>query len=281
MRAAIFAAYAAGLAIIQLPIVRALYDFSRQDETASHLILIPFVSIVLAYRDRQSIFADVRFSWVAGLSLVAAGAGILEMANGAVANSPDRLTIAIAALVVLWCGGFVACFGWPSARAALFPLLFLVAMIPIPTAVLEGAVSVLRTASTDATSALFALTGTPYHQEGFVFTLPTVVIEVAEECSGIRSSIALVITALVAGHMFLDRGWKMAALVAVALPLAVLKNGIRIVTLTLLAMHVDPEYLTGQLHHEGGVVFFGLSLLMLAPLVALLRRGQRPLEKAA
>jgi len=52
-----------------------------------------------------------------------------------------------------------------------------------------------------------------------------------------------------------------------------LKNGIRIVTLTLLAVHVDPSFLTGQLHHDGGVVFFALALVMLAPVVVLLDKG--------
>jgi exosortase/archaeosortase family protein len=61
-------------------------------------------------------------------------------------------------------------------------------------------------------------------------------------------------------------------MVLAILPLAVLKNGIRIVTLTLLAIHVDPGFLSGQLHHEGGIVFFLLSLAMLAPLLFILRR---------
>ena len=65
----------------------------------------------------------------------------------------------------------------------------------------------------------------PYYREGFVFSLPNVAIEVADECSGIRSSIALVLTALLAGHMSLVTGWKKVVLVAVALPLTILKNG--------------------------------------------------------
>ena len=101
-------------------------------------------------------------------------------------------------------------------RAALFPLLFLAFMVPIPSMLLDGLIFLLRSGSADAVAGLFSLTGTLYYREGFVFTLPSVVIEVAEECSGIRSSIALVLTALLAGHMWLDSGWKKAVLVAVA-----------------------------------------------------------------
>ena len=58
------------------------------------------------------------------------------------------------------------------------------------------------------------------------------------------------------------------------LPLAIIKNGIRIVSLSLLAEHVDAGYLTGQLHHEGGIVFFLLTLGILAPFFILLQRSE-------
>ena len=57
-------------------------------------------------------------------------------------------------------------------------------------------------------------------------------------------------------------------------PLAVVKNGIRITTLTLLSVYVDPGFLTGRLHHEGGFVFFFLALAILAPVLLLLQRSE-------
>jgi exosortase/archaeosortase family protein len=53
--------------------------------------------------------------------------------------------------------------------------------------------------------------------------------------------------------------------------MAILKNAIRIVSLTLLSVHVDPGFLTGQLHHEGGIVFFALALALTFPILVLLR----------
>jgi exosortase len=111
-------------------------------------------------------------------------------------------------------------------------------------------------------------------REGFVFHLPRFNIEVAEECSGIRSSMALLILALLVAHFRLRSFWKKALFMACGLFLMILKNGIRIVSLTVLAMHVDPSFLYGKLHHQGGVVFFLLSLLLLAPLLWLLQRGE-------
>ena len=51
----------------------------------------------------------------------------------------------------------------------------------------------------------------------------------------------------------------------------IVKNGIRIVTLTLLAIYVDPSFLYGRLHREGGIVFFLIGLLLLLPVYLLLQ----------
>ena len=90
---------------------------------------------------------------------------------------------------------------------------------------------------------LFPFTGVPVLRDGVVFHLPGLSIEVAPECSGIRSSMALVITCVLAGHMFLKTTWKKAVLVLAVLPVTMLKNGIRIVTLSVLAVYVDRGFL--------------------------------------
>ena len=60
-------------------------------------------------------------------------------------------------------------------------------------------------------------------------------------------------------------------LIVATLPIAILKNAIRIVSLSLLAANVDQGFLTGQLHHEGGFVFFLLALAIVFPLLSYLR----------
>lgn len=273
-RTAAFTVYCVAVALIHVQALQALYDYSMQNVTASHVMLVPFVSLALVYQSRRAIFASVTTEWTAGLPVLLLGLGLFAAARlyGPSVSPATGLALAVGALVVLWVGGFALVYGPQALRAASFPLLFLGFTVPIPDALLDGLILVLQTGSADAVGGLFALTGTPYFREGFIFALPTVAIEIAEECSGIRSSIALVLTSLLAGQMWLDAGWKKAALLAITLPLTILKNGIRIVTLTLLAIHVDPDFLTGQLHHDGGIVFFLLTLAMLAPFLALLRR---------
>src|SRR3989441_5536758 len=115
----------------------------------------------------------------------------------------DPLSIAIFSVVVIWVGGFVLCCGLRAFRKGLFPVLFLFLMVPIPDSLLSQVIFWLQSGSAEVSHALFELLGVPVLQEGFIFSLPGINIEVAKECSGIPSSLALFITSLLAGHLFL------------------------------------------------------------------------------
>jgi exosortase/archaeosortase family protein len=116
------------------------------------------------------------------------------------------------------------------------------------------------------------------------FELPGVAIEVAKECSGIRSTLALLITSIMAGYLFLESGWNRIILVLSIFPLTILKNAFRIITLSLLAVYMDKSWLTGSfLHQSGGIFFFLLALAILFPVFLLLRKTEKKptSEKAA
>src|SRR5256885_10001871 len=87
---------------------------------------------------------------------------------------------------------------------------------------------------------------------------------------------SLFILALPAAHYGLRSLWKKLFFLTCACFMMILKNGVRIVTLTLLAMYVDPSFLFGTLHRDGGIFFFLLGLLLLLPVFLLLQRGESP-----
>ena len=161
-----------------------------------------------------------------------------------------------AAMLVLGLGGFLLFYGGAAFRAGMFPLMFLVLIIPIPERILEGFMRLLQHGSSDVVSVLFTLTGTQAHRESdTIFALPKVTIEVAESCSGIRSTLMMLIITLLAAHMCLRSNWRKISLLIAVIPISLFKNAVRIVTLTLLAVHFDMGFLTGSLHNRGGVLF--------------------------
>ena len=257
-------------------VLSALVHYSIQDDSSSHTILIPFVSAVLLYLERRRIFSAAKASLGCGVGIMLAGAAlywVVGRSESAVAGS-GQFSLAVFAVILMWWGGFVCCYGSMATREALFPLLFLFLTVPFPQALLDRVIYALQSGSTEIAYLVFQATGTPVLKHGFMLAVPGVTIEVAKECSSIRSSIALFITCLLAAHLYLRTSWKMALLVLVSLPLSILKNGVRIATLTLLSVYVTPDFLTGKLHRDGGFAFFAFALLLLWPVLWLLWRSE-------
>lgn len=163
-------------------------------------------------------------------------------------------------------------YGAKAFRAGAFPLLFLLLMVPLPDPVLEAAIAGLRNGSAIITCWLFDLAHIPYARHGAVLVLPRIDIYIAEECSGIRSSMVLLLSALVLGHLYLRTFWGKLLLTLAVLPVTVAKNGLRIFVLSSLGMYVDPSFLSGRLHHDGGFIFFGLAFAGLLLTIWVLQR---------
>jgi len=266
----------AALALVFQPL-QDLMDSTKRSDYYSHIILIPWVTGYLIYSKKKDLLGNPSPCYSMGGILVLLGLAlyVLGFLGAKGLNFNDQVAFLVFSAIVFWVGGFLLLYGLDALRRNPFPFLFLVFMIPIPNVLLSKIIYALQSASTEVSEALFFLIGVPYQREGFVFHLPGVSIEVAEVCSGIRSSLALFITSILAGHFFLDRFWKKAVLAVVVFPVTVFKNGIRIMTLSLLGAYVDPRFLTGGfLHKSGGFLFFipALGLLGLA-LWALRRQG--------
>jgi len=249
----------------------ALLQYSLGNDDASHILLIPLVSGWLLYLDRQKIFTSPSADFLVSAILLLPGIALVLGSLDHASASPSMCALG---LVLLWISGFALCFGRAALKAAQFPLLFLLLFIPLPDFFLNKIVYFLQRGSAEISALLFGLTGLPVLREGFVFRLPRFSIEVARECSGIRSSIALLVLAILVGHFFLRKLWKQSVFVLAGIVVMIVKNGIRIVTLTLLANYVDPGFLFGSLHRQGGVVFFMIGLLLLVPVFWLLQRNE-------
>jgi len=161
-------------------------------------------------------------------------------------------------------------------RQSLFPLLFLLLLVPLPDMLLDKVIHLLQYGSTRVTQALFILSGIPVAREGFILFLPKIDIEVAAECSGIRSSMMLFLTTLVLGHLFLRGAWRQVGLFLSVFAITIFKNALRIFTLSTLAMYVDPVWIEGDFHHRyAGSVFFLVAISMILLVLYLLRRSEQ------
>lgn len=257
--------------------LRELVLVSWNSQYDTYIPVIPFVSAYLFYLEKKKIFSQEGAFSLIGL-LVAGVGGLLFFAGryyDADFGSRDYLAVTTFSLIVLWIGGFLFCYGARSFRAAVFPLFFLLFAVPIPDAALEFTILFLQIGSTELTDLFFKISGIPVRRDGFLFYLPSLTIEVAKECSGIRSSLSLVVTAVLASHFFLRTIKSKIILVMAVLPIAIIKNAVRIFALSALGVYVDQRIIASDLHRKGGVIFFMLALVLMAGVIVLLRRYEQ------
>jgi exosortase len=270
VKAALWLSLCSLCVLINYASFRRLWAFSITNEFSTHILLMPLMSGVLIFRKRSYISPAGKISL---LGLLPVGLGLaMAIAFAGSAN----LSLTAFGIVWVWLGGFLLLFGFENFRTLLFPLLCLFFMVPIPQSALQAIVTSLQKGSALGVSLLFRLTGTPFLRNDFSFSLPGLNIEIAPQCSSIRSSLALLISSLLAAHLVLRSNWRKFVFVIVAVPMAMLKNAIRICVISLLAVHLDKRWLTeSDLHRNGGILFFILALLLLFPVLLLLKKSEK------
>jgi exosortase C (VPDSG-CTERM-specific) len=275
-----FAWWALLLAVLFCVPLFQLASLALQDDLYSHVPLMPFVSVYMAWliRHRLPATASQSRAWAA----VPASAGLLALLayglfllQGTPLPLNDRLALSIGAFVCCLVSAAILCLGWSTIRVLACPAVLLLFLIPFPTAVKNGLEVFLQHSSAEAAYWLFQLANVPVHRDGVTFALPGITITVAEECSGIRSSFVLFVTGLIGGGMFLANPWHRFWFSLVTIPLGIVRNGLRVLTLGLLCVHVDPAMIHSVIHRRGGPVFFALSLIPLFGFLILLRRREQ------
>jgi len=255
-----------------------LTNYAAGSKLYSYILLIPFVSAYLLYLRRDQLPKKYVTDLPLAIVSLAGGLAILAMiwwldfAKRAPTHNDYLALLALSFLCCLAAGGFFF-FGRSWMGAAAFPLAYLVFIVPMPDAMADALETASKYASAEVTNLLFHLSGTPFLRAGLIFQLPNITIEVAQECSGIRSSWVLLMTSILAANLFLKTRWRRFALVAFVIPLAILRNGFRILVIGLLCVNVGPQMIHSLIHRRGGPLFFMLSLIPFFLVLWWLRKG--------
>ena len=252
----------AGIAALLLwlyyPILARLVGQWWNDPNFSHGFFVPLFSAFVIWQERSQL-ASLRLepSWWGLLFL---GAGLCVLIVGQLGAelflSRVSLLIVLASLIVLFCG-------WTTFRTLLFPMAFLLLMIPIPAIVFNQITFPLQLLASKVASTTLPWMGVPVLREGNVIVLPAMALEVAEACSGIRSLMSLATLAIIYGHLMERKVVVRVWLALASIPIAVTANSLRIVGTGLLVQYWDPEKAEGFFHEFSGWLIFVVSLIML------------------
>jgi exosortase C (VPDSG-CTERM-specific) len=265
------------LAAFAQPLI-ALITYAAGSQLYSYILLVPFVSAYMLYIRRDQLPKKYVADLPLAIVFLAVGLGVLmfthwlHSSGRALSNNDYLVLLTLSFLCCLAAGGFFF-LGRSWMRSAAFPLAYLIFMVPMPDAMADALETASKYASAEVANLLFHLSGIPFLRAGLFFQLPNITIEVAQECSGIRSSWVLLMTSIVGANLFLKTPWRRLALVAFVIPLAILRNGFRILVIGLLCVNVGPQMIHSLIHRRGGPLFFMLSLIPFFLVLWWLRKG--------
>jgi len=251
--------------------------FSREEY--SYIILVMAVAAVLLWIGRWPHAPPEpgrsTAAMVIGLFAIVAGAWLSWQSSHQ--DQDSFLSLSILLLVIFVLAAFFLVYGHSAFTRMRFPFFLLFLAVPLPRGAVSWLVVVLQHGSAYAANILFQIFRVPVVRNGLVFSLSNLDVEVAEECSGIRSSTVLFVTTLVLAQVFLKSRRDRIIAVICSLPIAIAKNGIRIFTLSVLGEYVSTDWLEGSLHRKGGFVFFTIGMAMVLGVIWYLRRREHTL----
>jgi len=210
--------------------------YSEVDSYYSHGYLIPLVSIFMVWYKRDKLNGMRLEPFPAGLWVLGGGLLVSLFARWWYVNIVANLSM----LVVL-AGLTLYLFGKGITRELLFPLGFLLFMVPLPKISIIYITFWLKLLASSAAADIVSAMGIPVLLEGAFLTLPNALLEIDNACSGLRSLIALGALGVAYAYFVPVSFWKKCLVVLMSVPIAMAANLTRIVILVLVSYAYGPQ----------------------------------------
>ncbi|NNF61634.1 MAG: VPLPA-CTERM-specific exosortase XrtD [Gammaproteobacteria bacterium] len=242
-------------------------DPNRQEY--SHGILIPAISLFLAWQMKNNFEREpYRGSWL-GLAVVAAGLLLLVLGELATLYIVVQYAFVFTLAGLCW-----TLFGNRGFIWLLIPLIYLSFMIPLPQFLYNNLSGKLQLISSELGVAVIRLFGITVFLEGNVIDLGIYQLQVVEACSGLRYLFPLASFAFLAAYLYKGEMWKRVVLFLSSIPITILMNSFRIGIIGVLVEHFGIEQAEGFLHFfEGWIIFMACVGILLAEIWLLNKIG--------
>ncbi len=238
------------------------------DPDAGHGLLLAPVAIWLAWR--RGLLPDRIPQPRLGAALLV-GAILLRYVAGLAAELFTlrvSLFAALAALIIFY-------FGYRQLLHWWLPATLMLLSVPLPSVVLGSLALPLQLQASQFGAALLESRHVPVLLSGNVLHLPGRQLFVTEACSGLRSLTSLIALGVLIGGIWLRTPWLRVAVVVLAVPIAMLLNGVRIFLTGFLVYFVDPKLGDGLMHYTEGWAMFVVAFVMLGSIAWLFTHAEQ------
>jgi len=248
-------------AVLFAPVMRWLGSQWLSNDYYSHGPLIPLVAGFFGWRAlaRQARAGE-------DVALLLAGAGVLFYL---IALFQQAYHLAALAMMVTVAGAVAAYWGWAGLKKVLFPLAWLIFMIPFPF--VEASSLPLSLFTGQIATRLMQLAGLDVRVQGAAVSLPGARLVVGAQCSGVRSIITLLALAAIFTYIVQGSWWRKALLFLAIIPIAIIGNIFRVSSLLLVANQWGAQAGFTYYHDYSGFVFFALAFSLMLLMARFLR----------
>jgi exosortase B len=253
------AALAASFFVAYLPTYLKLAGNAWRTEQEGHGPLIMLAAAWLAWQQRGKLASiDLRPAPVAGWIIL-----ILSLTLMAITRSQDLLMVEVATQIPVLLGCLLLIGGWPMARIFAFPLVFLVFSLPPPGWLLDAFTVPLKAWISDIVSNFLYDLGYPVAQNGVMIMIGSYELMVKDACSGMNSIFALSAIGVFYVHEFVQNNpIRRLILILSIVPITILANFFRVLTLVLGAYYLGVDTIEGLFHDLTGIALFVFALLL-------------------
>lgn len=249
-----------GLALLYLPTYRDLSTtiWQSADQSQGPLMLLAALWLMFDRRNAIAALPGRSNSCIGGSVL---GLGLLMYAVG---RSQSIWLFEVGSQLFVFSGLLLLFKGIAALRLALFPIFFLIFMVPLPGPLVSAVTGPLKAGvSFIASELLFAL-GYPVSRAGVILTVGPYLILVADACAGLTSMFSLEAVGLlylnIVKHPSAVRN---ALLTVLVIPIAFIANVVRVLVLVLVTYHFGDAAGRGFLHAFAGMMLFVLALVLI------------------
>ena len=241
-----------------------------------HAKLIPFIVVAMVWYDRDKLRSAPVSSSAWGWLFI--GLGLFLFFTGA---RTLQARLALTALPFLLFGIVFYVWGKAVARILVFPIAFLLFMVPLNF--LTQATAKLQLVETGAASMICNFIGIHVNAVGTIVQAGDNAFhfEVDEGCSGIRSLMAIAMLSAIYGHYTQDRLWKKLAIFAAAILFAIIGNAGRLVSIFAVARFFGQDLAGGPYHIISGYLSFPFAIAAMLLFGKLLNVKPARLKKLA
>lgn len=238
-----------------------------EDPNYSHGFLVPVISGWFLWQRKDELLAAPVKPANSGLAVLLFGMVMLVagIAGTEFFTMRTSFIVVLTGIVLYW-------FGWEVLKVAALPLGFLVFMVPLPYIVYDAMAFPLKLFVAKFSVGALKEMGILVWRDGNIIQFPTLTLEVADACSGLRSLMSLLTLSVAYAFLFLKPLWTRLLIVLLVIPVAIFTNMLRVIVTGVLANSYGAGVAEGFFHEFAGMAVFVLAMVMLVGAGVVMRK---------